>query len=143
MTRKAVVDTMTLEFTGGRAKCPHCHMEYARSGLAVRFARCSQMNEMQRRIKNSSQNTRNGEKEDRPFSKSLPRSSVGKMNATDLQKKLTEMIKNSERRASSMDGGTICRTASTTSLLSRRNGPTNNGCWQHCISWQIPKLSAG
>ena len=52
MTRKAVVDTLTLnlDFTGGRAECSHCLMECVRSGLAVRFARCSQMNEGQRRI---------------------------------------------------------------------------------------------
>ena len=51
MTRKAAVDSLRLEFTGGKAKCPLCQMEYGRSGLAVHFARCNQMNEEQRRIK--------------------------------------------------------------------------------------------
>ena len=51
MTRKAVADAMSLEFTGGRAKCPLCQMEYGRSGLAVHFARCNHMNEEQRRTK--------------------------------------------------------------------------------------------
>ena len=51
MTRKAAVDALRLEFSGGKAKCPLCQMEYGRSGLAVHFARCNQMNEEQRRIK--------------------------------------------------------------------------------------------
>ena len=44
---------MRLEFSGGKAKCPLCHMEYGGSGLAVHFARCYQMSEEQRRIKTS------------------------------------------------------------------------------------------
>ena len=51
MTRKAAVDALRLEFSGVKAKCPLCQMEYRRSGLAVHFARCSQMNEEERRIK--------------------------------------------------------------------------------------------
>ena len=51
MTRKAAVDSLRLEFTGGKAKCPLCQMEYGRSGLAVHFVRCNQMTEEQRRFK--------------------------------------------------------------------------------------------
>ena len=51
MTRKAAVDSLRLEFTGRKAKCPLCLMEYGRSGLAVHFARCNQMTEEQRRFK--------------------------------------------------------------------------------------------
>ena len=51
MTIRAAVDAMRLEFSGSKAKCPLCQMEYGRSGLAEHFARCNQMNEEQRRIK--------------------------------------------------------------------------------------------
>ena len=50
LTRTAAVDALRLDFSGGKAKCPLCQMEYGRSGLAVHFARCNQMNEEQRRI---------------------------------------------------------------------------------------------
>ena len=48
MTRKAAVDELELEFIDGKAKCPHCQMEYTRSGLAVHSSRCSQLSEAQR-----------------------------------------------------------------------------------------------
>ena len=51
MTRKAAVDSLRLEFTGGKAKYPSCQMEYGRSGLAVHFALCNQMTVEQRRVK--------------------------------------------------------------------------------------------
>ena len=94
MTRKAVVDTMNLEFTGGKAKCPHCQMEYARSGLAVHFARCSQMNQAQRRIISAARIRETGRRRidlsvESSDAKGYPQkasqdSHPGKMDATDL-----------------------------------------------------------
>ena len=108
MTRKAVVDTMNLDFTGGRAKCPHCQMKKARSGLAVHFARCSQMNEEQRRIATAARIRETGRmridlsvelcdtkgKAQRVSRDFQPE----KMDATDPQKKLTEMVKTAKEK---------------------------------------------
>ena len=63
IARKAAVDSLRLEFTGGKAKCPLCQIEYGRSGLAVHFARCNRMNEEQRRIKTAARIRENVKKE--------------------------------------------------------------------------------
>ena len=106
MTRKAAVDSLRLEFSGGKAKCPLCQMEYGRSGLAVHFARCNRMNEEQRRIKTAARIREMGRrKTDLSVELNEPRKQVKQatqesqqrkeegMDAAELQKKLANMVK--------------------------------------------------
>ena len=109
MTRKAAVDSLRLEFSGGKAKCPLCQMECGRSGLAVHFARCNRMNEEQRRIKTAARIREMGRRktdlsvelnESRNQVKQATQESQQRkeegMDAAELQKKLANMVKKSE-----------------------------------------------
>ena len=105
MTTKAAVDSLRLEFTGGKAKCPLCQMEYGRSGLAVHFARCNQMNEDQRRFKTAARIREMGRKTDlsvelneskkqvKQVTQEVQQSNEEEIDATELQKKLANMVK--------------------------------------------------
>ena len=109
MTRKAAVDSLRLEFTGGKAKCPLCQMEYGRSGLAVHFARCNQMTVEQRRIKTAARIREIGRnKTDLSVELNEPKKQVKQANqeaqqnkeeeedVVELQKNLSLMVKKSE-----------------------------------------------
>ena len=106
MTRKAAVDSLRLEFTGGKARCPLCQKEYGRSGLAVHFARCNQMTVGQRRVKTAArvrEIIRN--KTDLSVELNVPKKQVKQVNqedqhnkeeekdAVELQKNLSLMVK--------------------------------------------------
>ena len=106
MTRKAAVDWLRLEFTGGKAKCPLCQMEYGRSGLAVHFGRCSQMTEEQRRFKTAARIREMGRRKTdlsvelkepkKQFKQATQAAQPNKeegMDVAELQKKLSNMIK--------------------------------------------------
>ena len=106
MTRKAAVNSLRLEFTGGKAKCPSCQMEYGRSGLAVHFARCKQMNEEQRRFKTAARIREIGrrktdlsvelnetKKQVKQVNQEAQQSKEEGMDAVELQKKLANMVK--------------------------------------------------
>ena len=106
MTRKAAVDSLRLEFTGGKAKCPLCQMEYGRSGMAVHFARCNQMNEEQRRFKTAARIREiGGRKTDLSVELNVPKKQVKQvtqeaqqskeegMDVVELQKKFENMVK--------------------------------------------------
>ena len=91
MTRKAAVDSLRLEFTGGKARCPLCQMEYGRSGLAVHFARCNQMTVEQRRVKTAArirEIIRN--KTDLSVELNAPKKQVKQVNQEDQQNKEEE-----------------------------------------------------
>ena len=125
MTRKAVVDTLDLEFPGGMVMCLHCQMEDDRSGLAVHFARCSRIGDTEEKKLQRGYVKR---EEGGPTFRSncVTRRNIHKESLKILsQKKGTILTLNSERRASSIEGGTSRHTASTT-FLSGRNGSAKN-----------------
>ena len=160
MTRKAAVDTLRLECTGRKAKCPLCQMEYGRSGLAVHFARCNQMTEEQRRIKTAARIREIGRsKTDLSVELNVPKKQVKQGNQEDQQNKekvkgcgrTTEEFvshgKKSEGRTSQMERRKRKHASSSAaSVPSRRNEFERNKderSWHHCFSWQISKLVAG
>ena len=98
--------TLRLEFTGGKAKCPLCQMEYGRSGLAVHFARCNQRTEEQRRFKTAARICEIGrsktdlsvalnesKKQAKKVTQEAPQSKEEEMDVAELQKKLASMVK--------------------------------------------------
>ena len=106
MTRKAAVDSLRLEFTGGKPKCPLCQMEYGRSGLAVHFARCNQRTEEQRRFKTAARIREIGrsktdlsvalnesKKQTKKVTQEAPQSEEEEMDVAERQKKLASMVK--------------------------------------------------
>ena len=110
MTRKAAVDSLRLEFTGGKAKCPLCQMEYGRSGLALHFARCNQRTEEQRRFKTAARIREIGrsktdlsvaldepKKQAKKVSQEALQSKEQEMDVAELQKKLASMMKRVKR----------------------------------------------